>query len=280
VWTAAAQSSTSAQTGASAHSQSSAKVNKSKVHASSNDAAAASASTKSGKSSANLADSTKIDATLVNPLDVKHNKVGDRVEARTTQDVRQDGNVVLKKGTILIGHVTQAQARAKGKSQSQLGVAFDRVIPQKGQEVRFNASIKALAVAKSAAIASASSDNTWGPGTVMGSPTGGARSVGLVNGVASTTGATAGTIMNTSSPVSSATGGTLNAAARSAGAVGGLNTAGQLSSNSSGVFGLQGLSLDSAASSATKGSMIVSSTKNVHLDTGTQLLLSAGGSAK
>ena len=49
--------------------------------------------------------------TLANSLDAKKNKPGDRVEARTTQDVKQDGKVVLKKGTHLVGHVTQAQAR-------------------------------------------------------------------------------------------------------------------------------------------------------------------------
>jgi hypothetical protein len=62
--------------------------------------------------------------------------------------------------------------------------------------------------------------------------------------------------------------------------VGGLASNGRLASNSSGVFGLEGLSIDSAASSAAKGSMIVSGTKNVHLDSGTQLLLQATEQAK
>jgi len=43
---------------------------------------------------------------------------------------------------------------------------------------------------------------------------------------------------------------------------------------------MQGLSIDSAASSATQGSMIVSATKNVHLDSGTQLMLRATGQAQ
>jgi len=55
--------------------------------------------------------------------------------------------------------------------------------------------------------------------------------------------------------------------------VGGLNSMGRLASNSNGVFGLEGLSLNSAASNATQGSLIVSSTKNVHLASGTQLLI-------
>jgi hypothetical protein len=52
-----------------------------------------------------------------------------------------------------------------------------------------------------------------------------------------------------------------------------LNTAGQLTSNSRGVFGLNGLSLNSAASNGTQGSIITSAGKNVHLDSGTQMLL-------
>jgi len=48
-----------------------------------------------------------------------------------------------------------------------------------------------------------------------------------------------------------------------------------LNSSSTGVIGLQGLSLNSEASNATQGSVIVSSTKNVHLDSGTRLLLRA-----
>jgi hypothetical protein len=80
--------------------------------------------------------------------------------------------------------------------------------------------------------------------------------------------------MNTASSVPSAAGGSMNSTmAHSTGAVGGLNAAGRLTSNSSGVFGLEGLSIDSTASTATQGSMIVSGMNNVHLDSGTQLLL-------
>lgn len=54
---------------------------------------------------------------------------------------------------------------------------------------------------------------------------------------------------------------------------GGLNTAGQLTSNSRGVFGLNGLNLNSAAMNSSQGSIITSAGKNVHLDSGTQMLL-------
>ena len=55
--------------------------------------------------------------------------------------------------------------------------------------------------------------------------------------------------------------------------MGGLNAAGQLTSNSQGVFGLNGLNLNAAASNATQGTVLTSAGKNVHLDSGTRMLL-------
>jgi hypothetical protein len=293
-WTAAAQTSASAQAGASAESHNSVQAGKSGAQASGSGSASTSASANAGKGSAkvsnpssraSIASGTKIYATLAKSLDAKKNKPGDRVEARATQDVKQNGKVVLKKGTRLVGHVTQSQSRTSGKSQSELGIVFDHAILKGGQEVPFHATIQALAVAQSSAAALADSDGMMASGGVMGGSSAMASGGGgLVGGVASTAGATAGSVVNTagSMPVNAGglAGGTLNAATRSTGAVGGLTTTGYLASNSSGVFGLQGLSINSAASSATQGSMIVSSSKNVHLASGTQMLLSAGGQAK
>ncbi|HJY85871.1 MAG TPA: hypothetical protein VKE24_03450, partial [Candidatus Acidoferrales bacterium] len=66
-------------------------------------------------------------------------------------------------------------------------------------------------------------------------------------------------------------------AASATGAVSGAHGAasGVLNSNSTGVIGLKGLSLASDSSSSSQGSLIVSSTRNVHLDSGTQLMLRA-----
>jgi hypothetical protein len=261
------------------------------AQASANGSAAQSSSTSAsanpGNAAANISDGTKINAALATSLDAKRSKPGDQVEARVQDDVKQDGRVVLKKGTHFVGHVAQAQARANGQAQSQLGIVFDHAVLKNGQEIPLNASIQALASAQSAATAGAGADDMMaaGSGSGMGAVQGTARSGGgLVGGATSTAGgaagATTGTVMNTSSTLSSTAGGTLNTATRSSGAVGGLTSTGRLASNSSGVFGLEGVSLDSAASSATQGSMIVSSTKNVHLDSGTQLLLSATSQAR
>jgi hypothetical protein len=289
-WTAAAQTSASAQAGASAKSQDSVEASKSGAQVSGSGAASTSASAKTGNnpseiskssSQGSIASGTKIDATLANSLDAKKSKPGDRVEARTTQDVKQDGKVVLKKGTHLEGHVTEAQARANGQTQSQMGIVFDHAVLHDGQEVPFNATIQALAAAQSATAATAGSDDMMASGGAMGAVSGTTRGGGgLVGGVASTAGGATSGVVNTASSVPVNAGGTLNSATRATGSVGGLSSTGRLMSNSSGVFGLEGLSINSAASSATQGSMIVSSTKNVHLDSGTQMLLSASGEAK
>jgi len=289
-WTTTAQTTASGQAAASTQSQSAARANNSGAEVSGSGSATTSASTSSsvsapvnaGNNPANISDGTKIDATLATSLDAKRSKPGDEVEARTEEDIKQDGKVVLKKGTHLVGHVTEAQARAKGQTESQLGIAFDHAVLKDGQEIPFSATIQALASAQSASTLSSGADDMMTSGGAMGAMHGSTRGgSGLVGGVASTAGATAssstGTVLNTASSVPSAAGGSLSTVARSTGAVGGLTSTGRLDSNSSGVFGLEGLSLNSAASSAAQGSTIASATKNVHLDSGTQLLLRTTG---
>jgi len=291
--TLSAQTAASAQASATAQSQTSAQTSaqssNSGVRAStSNSAAATSTAAASAPATAgavipalNIPSGTNIDATLATSLDAKHSKPGDDVEARTEEDVKEDGKVVMKKGTHLVGHVTQAQARANGQTQSQLGIVFDRAVLKNGQEVPVNLTIQALASAQSMETASTGGDemmaSSGGMGTAKGMTRGGGLNSGVVSTAGTTAGAATGTIMNNatsvSSTASSATAATMNTAARSTGAAGGLTSTGRLASDSSGVFGLQGISIDSAASSATQGSMIVSTTKNVHLDSGTQMLL-------
>jgi len=288
--TASAQTTVSEQAGASAQSKTAVQTNNSGAQVSGSGSAAASSSASAtgnaGNNSAILSDGTKIEATLATSLDAKRSNPGDEVEVRTEEDVKQNGKVVLKRGAHLVGHVTQAQARAGAQTQSQLGIAFDHAVLKNGQIVPFKASIQAVAAAQTATMAQtmAADDrlaSSGGLATMQGSARGGG---GLVGGVASTANATAGTatgsVMNTASSASLNTGEAVNGAARSSGAVGGLSSTGRLMANSSGVFGMQGLSLDSSASSAANGSTIVSTTKNVHLDSGTQLVLRASGQAQ
>lgn len=291
-WSASAQTTASTETGGAAQAQTSAQTNTG-AQASGNASAANSSATNASASTINnaannsaiLADGTKIDATLATSLDARHSKVGDEVEVRTEEDIKQDGKVILKKGTHLVGHVAQAQARANGQTESQLGIIFDHAVLKNGQQVPFNATILALASAQSASGASMDANDLAGSGAEMRTGQATARtSGGLAGGVASTANATAGTatgaVMNTASTTPVNAGSSLKTATHSSGAVGGLSANGRLTSNSSGVFGLEGVSINSTASNAAQGSMIVSSTRNVHLDSGTQLLLRTNAQAQ
>jgi hypothetical protein len=150
-----------------------------------------------------------------------------------------------------------------------------------GEEVPLNVAIQAIASAQSSTSAAGADVDSMGSmgGSAAGSGMAGGRSA--LGGVTSTAGGATGAVTNTAANAGSVAGGTVNSAANAGGSIagasrgagGGLNSAGQLTSNSQGVFGLNGLNLNSAASSATQGSVITSAGKNIHLDSGTRLLL-------
>jgi hypothetical protein len=260
-----------AQASSSASGSTSVQADKSGAAASSN----TSTSAKSGQSSAALSNGTAMNATLSQPVDAKKNKPGDQVTARTTEATKSEGKVVIPKGSKLIGHVTECKQRSKEEKESALGIVFDKAILKNGEEIPLNVTIRALAAAQSAAATSAGGDDLSAGGGAMGSAR--ASGGGALGGVRSTAGAATGAVTNTAANAggvaSGAVNSTVNAAGATRGAVGGLNTAGQLTSNSQGVFGLEGLNLNAAASNSTQGSLITSTSKNVHLDSGTHLLL-------
>ncbi len=236
--------------------------------------ASSSTSAQAGQNSVSLSSGTTIEAALSSPVDARKNKEGDQVVARTTQAVKSDGQVVIPKGSRLVGHVTQAKAKAKGESQSALGIVFHRAVLKNGQEVPRHVVIQALAAGEGSASTPLGAADTMG--SAGGSGRAGNSGGGVVSGVGSTAGSTAGAVTSTAgaagSTATGAVGATANTAASTTGAAG-RGAAAALSSSSTGVIGLQGLALNSEVSSATQGSLIVSSTKNVHLDSGTRMVL-------
>ena len=278
---AVARPQTGAQGGAQSSSQASVEAGKTQAQASGNASASTSASSQNGQANGSLASGTAFNAALTSPIDSKKCKPGDPVNAHSTEAAKSDGKTVIPKGAKLVGHVTQASARAKGESESSLGIMFDKAILKDGREIPLNVGIQAIASAQSGASAAGSEmDSMAGVGaSAAGSGAAGGR--GALGGVTSTAGGAVGTMTNTAASAGGVAGGTVNSATSaggsiagaSRGAIGGLNTAGQITSNSQGVFGLNGLNLNAAASNAAQGSVITSAGKNVHLDSGTRLLL-------
>lgn len=278
---ATAQTQSGAQAGAQSGAQTSVDASREGAQASGSGSAAATGAAQAGQNNPSLAGGSTFNAALSAPLDSKKCKPGDPVNARTTEPAKSEGKTVFPKGTKLVGHVTQASARGKGDSESALGIVFDKAILKNGEQVPVNVAIQAIASAQTSAAAAGSDIDTMGGMGTSTAGSGAAGGRGALGGVTSAAGGTAGTVTNTAANVGGTTHGALNAAGNatgsaastSSGAIGGLDSAGQLASNSQGVFGLNGLNLSSATSNSTQGSLITSAGKNVHLDSGTHMLL-------
>src|SRR5258708_11028443 len=188
-----AQSSAGVQAGGSASQNTSASADKSGAQASSTSSAeAASQANASGKhgspqaaSARQLESGSTVQAELTKPVDVRKNKPGDEVIAKTTEDVKSDGKVVLPKGSRIGGKVTQAQARGKGQDESQLGIAFDHAILKDGSQMPVSFAIQAVGSSESAASATVADDSAMMGGNAGGMARGsGSGAVGSRGGLA------------------------------------------------------------------------------------------------
>jgi hypothetical protein len=279
---AGASTSQSAQTpGASANVDGSANAKASHEHESKKqekDSGSKSSSTSPATNggAAALSSGTTLQAELSKGLDCKKAKPGDEVSAKLTQDVKSDGNVVLHKGSRLVGHVTEAQARSKENAESKLGIVFDKAVLKGGQELAFNGAIQALAppAQNSLSAAADESANMAGSGMARGGNMGGSRGGGPLSGavgsVNSTVGGAASSVGNTAGSV---TGSATGAVGSTVNNTAGTAVNGAINSTSHGVVGMQGLALATAATGNAQGSVISSATHNVKLDAGTQMVL-------
>src|SRR6266699_4213183 len=181
---AAARAQTGAQAGAQSSSQTS--VQAGQAQASGSASASTSASAQNGQANGSLATGTAFNAALSSPIDSKKCKAGDPVNAHTTEAVKSEGKTVIPKGAKLVGHVTQASARAKGESESALGIVFDKAILKNGQEIPLNVAIQAIASAQSSASAAgADLDTMGGTGAPPAAGSGMSGGRGALGGVAS-----------------------------------------------------------------------------------------------
>src|SRR6266481_2504017 len=193
----------------------------------------ASTSARAGQSSAALSSGTAMNATLSQPVDAKKNKPGDQVTAKATQATKSEGQVVIPKGSRLVGHVTECKQRSKEEKESALGIVFDKAILKNGEEIPLNVTIRALAAAQTGAASSIGGDDLPAGGGAMGSAR--ASGGGALGGVRSTAGAATGAVTNTAANAGGVASGAVNSTVNTAGvvrgAVGGLNAAGPRTSS-------------------------------------------------
>ena len=182
---------------------------------------------------------TMLDAELQSMVDVRKSKVGDEVILKTKKAIKQNGEVIVPKGSQLIGRVTEIKKKSKNDATSKIGMVFDR-IKGKNLDAPINASIVSVLTAN----ASAAAGDTLGADLMGSSSTGGSASArrsggsgggsllggagSAVGGLVNSTTSTVGSITNTAT---STVGNTVGSTAQNVGrSVNGL----QISSSASG----------------------------------------------
>jgi len=200
-----------------------------------------------------LPSGTALNAKLSSSVDSKKAKVGDRVEAHTTEEFKYAGKTIIPLGAKLEGHVTEATARSKGDNGSTLAIQFDKAIAKKGEEIPLNVAILAIAAPQN------DYSGMPGPGSdpmnTTPNPASGASPMGT-------------------SHTPMATPGSANYPNLGADSMpGAMNV--PLSPKRRGVYGLKDLKLIASSAGTSETTVITSDGKNVRLDSGTRLLLVA-----
>ncbi|HMG88083.1 MAG TPA: hypothetical protein VK574_20295 [Terracidiphilus sp.] len=103
---------------------------------------------------------------LVDKLDSKSAKQGDSVVVKTKEDLKFEGGADIPKGSKLVGHITNVQARSDGKENSQIAIQFDHAELKGGQNLAIESVIQSVSPA---AGAGGAMDNSV-PGSYSGSP--------------------------------------------------------------------------------------------------------------
>jgi hypothetical protein len=103
-------------------------------------------------------------------------KVGDRVVLKTTDKVVTADGTMIPRGTRLVGHITQVQARDATHSFAQLAIAFDHAELKNGQSIAIFTLIRG--VNPSPGVMAMNSVNSDGPMNGMGDSTGGGAMTG------------------------------------------------------------------------------------------------------
>lgn len=197
-----------------------------------------------------LKSGTNLDAQLQGTLDVKKSKVGDEVVLKTTKTIKENGEVIIPKGTKLIGKVTEVQQKTKDSAISKIGVVFE-TIEGKNLSAPINASIVSITnISNNTAVGDVFESNT-SANTTGSASSGNSGGGGLLGG---TTQAVGGVLKTTTQTVGGVT-----------------NTAGQTVGGATSTVGstIKGLQISQTASGSANSSTTLSSAdKNLKIEKG------------
>ena len=85
---------------------------------------------------------------VIRPLDSSKLKPGDVVEFKTTGTFVLPSGTRVPEGAKVTGHVTEAKARSKGDSQSDLAVVFDQISLGGDKQLAVKGTIQAIAASE------------------------------------------------------------------------------------------------------------------------------------
>jgi len=196
-----------------------------------------------------------VQAQLAKSIDAKRAKAGSQIEARLTMDLLSHGKILLPRGTRIIGQIIDAKVRTKQVPESMVEIAFDRIALKSGREIPLKVRVQAVG----APVGAATPDQDVGDLDLARQTE--SRPAPGPNEMKSILGSYPGSRR----PANSAEGAedpTVNG-----GSYG--NTVRSLGPASQGVVGIKGMAISNTA----QGCAISSTRENVHLSSGTQLVL-------
>lgn len=186
------------------------------------------ATAQAGQASASASQAASVSAELSKKVDSKDAKVGDEVVAKTTAEARFSDGTKIPKGSRLVGHVTDVQAKTHDNHDAHIAFAFDHAVLKDGRDVPIHAMVRSISVPAPVTAPAGNDDMMAGGGGGGGARGGGGGGgVGMAGGASNTVRAT-----GLGAGATSATGGLSNAASGVDGAANGAaGAAGGLAAN-------------------------------------------------
>jgi len=199
---------------------------------------------------------TKFAAELQSSLDAKTAKPGDEVSARVTQNVKEKGQVVIRKGDRLVGQVTDVKSGAEANGGSAVGIKFDRLVSG-SETTRMNAVLAAIVSTPS----EIRSENEGEEPMLAPGPAPARAGGGLLGGAGSAVGGATGAVAGTAGGLGNTVGGTTRGAL-------GATSATMVSTP---IRSIRVGSSTSAQGSAESGTMLSTRQGNLRLESGTRM---------
>src|SRR6266702_1149566 len=118
---------------------------------------------------------------LESKLDTKSAKTGDSVVVKTTEPATTAGGVVIPKGSKIVGHVTDVEAKGKSSENSRVTIQFDRAELKGGQNMPIKSVLQSVEP-------SGEDSSAMAGGAYAGTARGGSATAGGTNAGAATPG--------------------------------------------------------------------------------------------